>query len=64
VNIDGWTNAEQPDLSCARDVLAFLLVPAGAFFRPGEYYLDVVEILNEAKREALLSWYRERKVLS
>lgn len=56
-----YTAPIEPDLSDSRTVLAFLLAPDRAFVDPGddaETLAAVAAILHNARRQALLEWYR------
>lgn len=55
-----YTTTYHPDTTRAVEVLAFLLVPTKAFFGPNddmEQMRAVDDLLNDAKRDALLNWY-------
>lgn len=56
-----YSSKYEPDISNATQVLAFLLVPESLFFAPGDdmFVRDATyALLREAKRTALLNWYR------
>ncbi|HEU4732219.1 MAG TPA: hypothetical protein VFT22_30195 [Kofleriaceae bacterium] len=46
----------QPDPQSARDVLAFVLTPAGAFASDPDELEAVTEILGAVKSEAIARW--------
>lgn len=55
-----YSTMDEPDLTDARQVLAFLLVPDDAFFDRDTTACeraDVAKMLNGARRHALLTWY-------
>ncbi len=57
-----YSSTYTPDPKSARDVLAFVLTPAGAFAHADdpEELAAVEELLGEAKIEAVKRWYALR----
>jgi hypothetical protein len=58
-----YSTTYEPDITNASHVLAFLLVPESLFFAPDDDMFvrsATCEMLREAKRNALLEWYRRR----
>jgi hypothetical protein len=57
-----YSSTYQPDPKSARDVLAFVLTPVGAFAHAdNEEELEAVtELLGEAKEEAIKRWFSLR----
>jgi hypothetical protein len=54
-----YSSTYQPDPKSARDVLAFVLTPIGAFAHADnpEELEAVTELLGEAKEEAIKRWF-------
>jgi len=57
-----YSSTYQPDPASARDVLAFVLTPIGAFAHAEdpEELEAVTELLGEAKEEAIQRWFNLR----
>jgi len=55
-----FSTSFQPDPQSARDVLAFVLTPLGAFASDPDELEAVAEILGAAKCEAIARWHSLR----